>query len=247
MTNAAYAKLTARLIAAWFVFALTAWALHLFRADPGRPPLQLGLAVAAPVALFLLWFGLSGRFREFTRSLSPRVLTLIQAWRVGGFVFLVLYTYHILPGLFALPAGWGDMAIGATAPLVAARLTRPQHRGAFILWQVLGMTDLVMAIVLGTTARYLNPGGIDTSPMSVLPLSLIPTFVVPLLLMFHIICIGQARRWRAEDVSVGQGATSSSVGACARLGSLVRSMPRAESATKRSESVRRLAGVTAGR
>jgi hypothetical protein len=31
--------------------------------------------------------------------------------------------------------------------------------------------------------------------MTVLPLSLIPTFAVPLLMIFHIICIAQARRW----------------------------------------------------
>jgi hypothetical protein len=37
--------------------------------------------------------------------------------------------------------------------------------------------------------------------MTVLPLSLIPTFAVPLLLMLHIICIAQARQWK-EGVHV---------------------------------------------
>jgi hypothetical protein len=35
--------------------------------------------------------------------------------------------------------------------------------------------------------------------MTVLPLSLIPTFLVPMFLIFHVICIAQARAW--EDVS----------------------------------------------
>ncbi len=32
--------------------------------------------------------------------------------------------------------------------------------------------------------------------MTVLPLSLIPTFLVPLFLMFHVICIAEARTWK---------------------------------------------------
>ena len=33
--------------------------------------------------------------------------------------------------------------------------------------------------------------------MTVLPLSLIPTFLVPLFAIFHIICIAQARSWKS--------------------------------------------------
>jgi len=31
-----------------------------------------------------------------------------------------------------------------------------------------------------------------------LPLSLIPTFLVPLFLIFHVMCIAQARRWPVQ-------------------------------------------------
>jgi hypothetical protein len=34
--------------------------------------------------------------------------------------------------------------------------------------------------------------------MTVLPLSLIPTFAVPLLFILHVICIAQARRWSEQ-------------------------------------------------
>jgi len=52
-----------------------------------------------------------------------------------------------------------------------------------------------MAVTLGTTARLISPHAVATSAMTVLPLSLIPTFAVPLLLIVHIICIAQVRRW----------------------------------------------------
>jgi len=110
--NARYGRLTGGLIAAWFIFALTASALHLFKTDPQVPPLSLGLAVFVPIAIFLLWFAASAGFRKFALSLNPRTLTFVHSWRIAGFTFLALYSAGLLPGVFALPAGWGDIAIG---------------------------------------------------------------------------------------------------------------------------------------
>jgi hypothetical protein len=198
MTNASYRKLTTGLIAGWFIFALSASALHVFKTD-ASPPAALGLAVSIPLAIFLLWFATSVGFREFVLSLNPRTLTLAHSWRTAGYTFLVLYTYGILPGIFALPAGWGDIAIGVTAPLVALKLANSGHRTSFIVWQALGIADLVIAVTMGTTARLIYPNGVATGAMTVLPLSLIPTFAVPLLLMLHVICLAQARRWPAHE------------------------------------------------
>jgi len=69
------------------------------------------------------------------------------------------------------------MTIGATAAFAAWKLAGPMRRNRFILWQVLGITDLVTAAGLGTTARLLSPHGPSKVAMTVLPLSLIPTFL----------------------------------------------------------------------
>jgi hypothetical protein len=200
-----YGKLTAGSIAAWFVFSLTASALYWFRNGPNDPPLPLGLAAGIPILLFLAWFAASAGFRQFTLFLDPRILTWVQSWRIAGFVFLVLASFGILPELFAMSAGWGDVFIGATALLVGVKLASPDHRRAFIVWQVLGITDLVAAVALGTLARAINPHGIATDAMTVLPMSVIPTFAVPLFLILHIICIAQARRWPAgQHTAVGE-------------------------------------------
>lgn len=195
MTN--YAKLTAGLLGAWFAFSLSASALHLFVGKPDQPPIALLLAFLAPVAIFWTWYRTSESFRSYTLGLNPKTLTLLHSFRVIGYVFLILYGYHILPGLFALPAGWGDITIGVTAAFVASRLTNIEHRASFVLWQILGITDLVMAIGLGAlSARLESAAGSSTVfPMATLPLSLIPTFFVPLLLIVHLISIAQARRW----------------------------------------------------
>jgi hypothetical protein len=143
-----------------------------------------------------LWYAVSGGFRAFILSLNARTLTYVQSWRLAGFVFVVLQSYGILPSVFALPAGYGDMAIGATASLVAWKLADAAHRQSFIVWQALGMADLLMAVSLGTAARVLSPQGVSMHPMTVLPLSVVPTFIVPLLFILHLICIAQARHWK---------------------------------------------------
>jgi hypothetical protein len=199
MTHAQYRNLTLWLLAAWFVFSLTASAFHLFVTTSGQPPLPILLAVVVPVAAFFVWLASSPTFRRFVFSLDPRALTMVHAGRLAGFTFLVLYSYGILPGSFALPAGWGDVAIGATAPFVTLMLGSANHRRSFLLWQALGVLDLLVALSTGALTSLLSPLGSAPFPMAVLPLSVIPTFGVPLFLILHIICIAQAWNWSASS------------------------------------------------
>jgi hypothetical protein len=190
-----YGKLTIGLIAGWFFLALSASALHLFQNDANRIGLAVALAAVTPMIVFSLWFASSEGFRRFALSLNPRVLTSLQSWRIIGFTFLLMEARGVLPAIFALPAGYGDMAIGATAAYVAWKLADPSHRSAFIVWQVLGIVDLITAVGLGTTAGLLDPQGAPMGAMTILPLSLIPTFLVPLFAIFHVISIAQAKNW----------------------------------------------------
>jgi len=203
-----YKKVTTGIIVGWFIFVLSASALHLFKNDSNRIGLAVAIAALTPIIVFSLWFAASARFRQFALSINPRILTSAQAWRIVGFTFVLLEARGILPAIFALPAGYGDMAIGATAAFVAWKLADPAHRNSFILWQVLGILDLVIAVSAGTTAALISPQGPPMVPMTVLPLSLIPTFLVPLFVMLHIICIAQARTWTISSVRTRQTATS---------------------------------------
>src|SRR5438270_2283735 len=194
-----YAKLSAGLLVAWLAFALSSSALHLYVGAPNTPPIALGLAVVTPIVLFLAWFTSWPGFRQFVLSLSPRTVTLVQSVRVAGIMFLALGTYKILPAYFALSAGWGDIIIGVTAPFAALRLANPAHRKGFIFWQLLGIADLVNALALGTLSGIIDPHGISTAAMAVLPMSYVTTFAVPVFFILHIICIAQARRWPANN------------------------------------------------
>jgi hypothetical protein len=184
----------------WFALVLGLAARGVFVTPPGMPPLGLLVGLVVPLGVFLLGYWASPSLREFILSADPRLIVGLQAWRWAGFGFLTLYTYGILPGLFAWPAGLGDMAIGVTAPLMLAALLRKPAFAAskrFITWNLLGILDLSVAVSIGAIVPLLGLnlfGGISTEPMTRLPLVLIPTFLVPSFLMLHLTALFQARR-----------------------------------------------------
>jgi hypothetical protein len=104
-----------------------------------------------------------------------------------GTAFLALMALGHLPALFALPAGLGDVAAGLAAPLVARRLAQGGSRRAGLWFNAFGMTDLVVALTLGTLTGFqlvnVTPSG---ALISELPLALIPTAAVPLLFALHV-------------------------------------------------------------
>jgi hypothetical protein len=202
-----YGKLITGIIVFWFISVLSASALHLFKNNANRIGVEVAIAAMTPIVVFALWFALSEKFRQFALSLNPRTLTSLQSWRFIGFTFVLLEARGVLPAIFAWPAGYGDMAIGVTAAFVAWKLANADHRNSFILWQVLGILDLVNAVGVGTTAGLLSPQGPSMAAMTVLPLSLIPTFLVPLFLMLHVICIAQASSWKALSARTHQTAS----------------------------------------
>ena len=187
-------------LSAWFLLVVSLGAIGAFVAPPGTPPVLLAIAVGAPLLLFFAGLRLSPAFRDFVLSLDLRLIAGIQAWRWAGLGFLSLFAHNVLPAVFALPAGLGDMAIGFAAPWMILALVRQPGFAAsatFVRWNVLGIVDLVVALTIGTVTATLAsgaPGEISTAPMATLPLLLIPVYLVPVFLMLHATALMQSRR-----------------------------------------------------
>ena len=149
-------------------------------------------------------------FRAYVLSLDLPLATAIQAWRAGGLGFLALYAHEVLPGAFAWPADLGDIAIGVTAPWVALALVRRPGFATsrvFVVWNLLGILDLVVAVGVGGLSSALASGAageVTTGPMAQLPLVLIPAYLVPLFVMLHLAALFQARRQASSMVSVSR-------------------------------------------
>lgn len=185
----------------WFTVVFAAGAAGGFVGAPGQPPLAILVGSTLPLAAFAAAYRGSRRFRDLLHGADLRLLTGAQAWRAGGLIFLAFHAYGLLPGLFAWPAGLGDIAVGVTAPWIAAALTRdPGFAGddRFAAWNVLGIVDLFVAVATGTLSSGLVPGltEVRSTPMSQMPLVLIPCFLVPLFVMLHVTALAQWRQAR---------------------------------------------------
>jgi hypothetical protein len=210
-------SLVAVFFVTWLAFILVLGSRGAFVAAQGAPPLALLIGLVAPLSLFLVGYWTIRPLREFILSADLRLIVGIQAWRWAGFGFLTLYSFRILPGIFAWPAGLGDMAIGVTSPLVLASLLRRPGFAAsksFVAWNLSGILDLTVAVSIGALVPLLAPslyGAVTTAPMAQLPLVLVPTYLVPTFLMLHLTALFQARRLGRKTTLYGKSAVSGEV------------------------------------
>lgn len=177
----------------------------------GQTPLPLALAVLTPVALGTWAMLRPGPLRNAALTITPQWLVSIHVVRVIGALFLVLAARGLLPWSFAGPAGWGDITVAVTAPFVAWWVARKRPFAGPLLsgWTLLGIGDFVLAVTLGALSssgpQRLFFAGPPADPVAELPLSLIPTFGVPLIALLHVATLVQlkaARRRISAELSV---------------------------------------------
>ena len=128
---------------------------------------------------------------------------------MDGAAFLIIMALGYLPALFALPAGIGDIIAGIAAPLAARGLAQGGGRRAGWWFNAFGVTDLVVALTLGAVTAYqlihVTPSG---TPISELPLALVPTVGVPLLLAVHITSVSALARARRAPLPAAAPVTA---------------------------------------
>ena len=115
-------------------------------------------------------------------------------------MFLALWAQGRMPGEFALPAGIGDVIVGATAPIVAwLNATRsPSAPSATLAWNILGIGDLIVAVGTGflTSPTPYQLLAIDRPNLLIsdYPFVLVPTIFVPLSIILHALSLRKLAR-----------------------------------------------------
>jgi hypothetical protein len=166
---------SAVLSAAWLFAIMLLASDDFFRNGVLPPRIPSAYAVTLAFGYLLL---LSGTFRSVIAAIPQHWLIGIQTFRVLGGVFLIRYFQGDLPGLFAIPAGVGDLLTGISAPLVAYwwYSGKTYARGAAIAWNLFGMADIIDALALGALS---GATGI------VFPIVMIPIYAVPRGFLIH--------------------------------------------------------------
>jgi hypothetical protein len=190
----------------WATVAWTAAINGVFRTGASALPLLpsaifLPVIIGAPLLLF------SKRVGQLLDAMPTTWLVALQLYRVFGSQWLAYWLHGQLPGLWALPAGTGDVLTGlfAVPAAIALATGTAEGRQAAILWNIFGLADLAVAITLG---MIISPGpaqlivlngpsiGIDSYPNV-----LTPAFVVPGSILLHALSLRQLGRHRRVEAA----------------------------------------------
>jgi hypothetical protein len=196
--------LTILAIGAWFAAAVWGGFRGLFN-QPNVPPVFLGAFILVPITGFSLAYFLSGTFRAFAQGLDMRLLVGSHLWRFVGVGFVIGWLTGDLPAQFGIPEGFADIIAAAGAAMLLIPLSRGEFpRGWLLAWNVFGLLDLVSAITVGVlysngTLGILSAGTVTTRLMTVFPVSLIPTFFVPLFILVHLLVFVKLRQGHSSS------------------------------------------------
>lgn len=157
---------------------------------PGGPQMVLG----ALTLLLLAAYAFAASFRGWVDSLDVRAVVGFHLVRFVGIYFLILESQGRLPAALAISAGIGDIAVAVGALFIVC--LRPLHtsRGVLMVWNALGLADILFVVATLARLGMTNPAALES--FLELPLSFLPTMVVPAIIFSHVILFV---RWMRGD------------------------------------------------
>ncbi|WP_298877895.1 MFS transporter [uncultured Bradyrhizobium sp.] len=201
------------IIVPFTLWAAVAWSAAIngvFRTGYSQLPL-LPAAIFLPLFVGTPLLLLSKRVGQLLDAMPTTWLVALQLYRVVGSQWLAYWLLGRLPGLWALPAGTGDVLTGLFAVTAATALASgtAEGRKAAILWNMFGLADFVVAITLGMIItpgpfQLIIPDGPNVG-LDGYPNVLTPAFVVPSSILLHALSLRQLRRRSrsgARDVAI---------------------------------------------
>jgi hypothetical protein len=188
---------SAAVLVGWFLVSLAFSLSGAYQSGPERiPTIQYAIAIPILIGAWLIWR--SPSVNRLIDIVPQPWIIAVQFYRVLGVTFLIYYAAGQMPGLFALPAGTGDIIVGLLAPIVALAYARDPGRNAGLVrgWNIFGILDLVVAL---TTGLITSPSALfayepPNQLIAAFPLVLVPIYLVPLAILLHLATLVKLHR-----------------------------------------------------
>ena len=197
-------RVSAAILIGWLALSIALAAMGVYHVGASAiPTIQYGIALPILIGSLLLWR--SDTVARVIDAVPQQWLIGVQLYRALGVIFLILYAAGKLPGLFAWPAGVGDIAIGLLAPVVGLAYARAPRDTAGLVraWNVLRHLgsrrcrhDRLLNRAVAHPAHRVQP---SSELMTMLPMVLIPVYLVPLSIMLHIASLAKLHRATAPN------------------------------------------------
>lgn len=192
--------------ATWIVLGLILWlAIQVFLTIKGLysdslnsiPPKILLFGVLPNIAVIFVIF-LTQKGRNFIDSLSLKRITILSIVRIPiEFVLLWLFIYKAIPQSMTFEGQNFDIVMGLTAPLIiyfGFKKCIINWQG-ILIWNVIGILLLLNVVITGLfSAPFpLQKFAFEQPNVGLLyfPFSWLPTFIVPIVILGHLISIRQ--------------------------------------------------------
>ena len=186
-------RFVALVLLGWLCFAVgLASCFH----DASAPGVAATIWTLSALVLLACW-KIDG-IRGWALDVDVRWLVGLHLTRmIAGVYFLALCHRGELPCAFALPAGWGDIIVAMLAVVVIAAMHTAFSKMILLIWNTIGLIDIIF--VVSSALRFGLSDWQSMHALRELPLSLLPTFLVPLIIASHVLIF--VRLARARDAS----------------------------------------------
>lgn len=171
-----------------------------------------GVVTSSPIAVPVLFSlpliaaalaATSAKARSAMMAIPVSLVVGLNVWRVLGILMVMAAVAGRMSGPFPYVAGIGDV-VTALFAIPIGRLAAVNPRDIRVLeWNIFGALDLVVAVSLGIMSASGSPlqvihAGIGSSAMTTLPWAIIPLVLVPTYLIGHVLVFAHQREGASE-------------------------------------------------
>jgi hypothetical protein len=207
--KAAFRRTINGVTAAWTaaVWGLSLAGLISYHAGDSWPRIALPLFIPVIAAISLMRYPAA---RTVIDRTPVATLAGVQAFRLAGFVFLIIPGLGLLPPAFVV-GGYGDLATGLLAAVAGVQLAKRANGASvsFALFSLVGLVDLLN--VAGLLFYYYpswSPAAPSSAALADFSLVMVPALAAPMALILHLYAIKNFALNKAAGLTEGPSAGS---------------------------------------
>jgi hypothetical protein len=154
-------------------------------------PPKIVLTTTLPLAVFLTVLFGTKICKQANARLPLEQLVGVHIFRFIGSTFLILWAYELLPTVFAVIAGIGDVltALGSIFVTKAIRNARPYAKKLTFAWNTFGLVDILLtsAMAILFTKFSIDTGSQGVEFLAEFPFCFIPAFAPATIIFLHLL------------------------------------------------------------
>ena len=191
-----YFKIVSLVMICWLIIQTILAEKGFYTKSSGMPP-RLTIAVLPPVLFIIACFILPAG-RRYLDTLDPRMLTWLHIVRLPvEFCLYILMIHHLVPEIMTFEGRNFDIISGITAPFVAyfGYTKKTLSRSIILGWNIICLFLVLHIVYYGifSAPTEIQKYAFDRPNVAVLyfPFIWLPAFIVPLVILSHLVCIRQ--------------------------------------------------------